>query len=68
MTTFKPPEGVKEVTVFGDNDNNFTGQRAAFDLAHWLSLKGIETHVRIPDVPGQDWADVLLQKPEVSYG
>lgn len=68
ITTFEPPEGVKEVTVYGDNDQNFTGQRAAYVLANRLALKGITTHVRIPDEPGQDWADVLLQKQEVAHG
>ena len=68
VRTFEPPEGVTEVTVYGDNDRKFTGQSAAYDLANRLSVIGIKAHVRIPDVPGQDWADVLLQKQEVAYG
>lgn len=68
VTTFEPPESVNEVTVYGDNDCNFTGQSAAYHFANRLSLKGIKTHVRIPDVPGQDWADVLMEKQEVVHG
>jgi putative DNA primase/helicase len=68
VKTFEPPEGINEVTVFGDNDRNFNGQRAAYDLANRLSLKGITAYVRIPDKTGQDWADVLLQKQEVMHG
>lgn len=52
------PEGVKEVVIFGDNDANFTGQNAAFALAHKLSMSGIKTEVKIPDQVGTDWADV----------
>ena len=68
VMTFEPPESAKEITVYGDNDCNFTGQRAAYDIANRLSLTGIETHVRIPDVPGQDWADMLLKNQEGAYG
>lgn len=68
VTTFKPPEGINEVTVFGDNDGNFTGQRAAYDLGNRLSLKGIRTHVHIPELSGQDWADALMQKQELAHG
>ena len=68
VKTFEPSEGIQEVTIFGDNDRSFTGQRAAYDLANRLSLKGIKTHVRIPDVLGQDWADVLMEKTGVMHG
>jgi putative DNA primase/helicase len=58
MKTWEPPDGLKAVVVFGDNDKNFAGQKAAYALAGKLS----DTHqieVNIPDIVG-DWNDVLL--------
>jgi len=52
-----PPEGVKKVIVFGDNDASFTGQAAAYSLAKKLRLKGVDVDVRIPEQVGKDWAD-----------
>jgi putative DNA primase/helicase len=57
MRDWEPPEGVRKISIFGDNDANFTGQNAAFALAHRLSMRGIETEVRIPEAVGTDWAD-----------
>lgn len=57
MRDWIAPEGVKHVIIFGDNDANFTGQSAAFDLAHRLSLGGVTTEVFIPQEVGTDWAD-----------
>jgi putative DNA primase/helicase len=54
---WEPPEGIRRVSIFGDNDENYTGQSAAFALAHKLSMRGIATEVRIPDKVGTDWAD-----------
>jgi len=48
LETFIPPEGVKSVVVFGDNDENFTGQKAAYKLANTLSIKGYCVQVKIP--------------------
>lgn len=55
-----PTAGVKAVVVFGDNDVNFVGQRAAFSLAQRLSREGFSAEVRIPDQPGTDWNDCLI--------
>jgi len=57
MKSWEPPAGVQSVTVFGDNDENYTGQDAAFACAHRLALKGIKVSVQIPTTPGTDWAD-----------
>ena len=57
MEQWLPPEGVKTVIVFGDNDASFTGQASAFALAKKLRLKGINAEVRIPEIVGTDWAD-----------
>lgn len=62
MKAWEPPPGVKEILVLGDNDANFTGQEAAFILAHRLALKGLSVEVRIPDRVGTDWADSHLQE------
>jgi len=60
MKAWVPPAGVGSVTVFGDNDTNYTGQEAAYALAHRLALKGIKVTVEIPSTPGTDWADEFL--------
>lgn len=57
LEKFQPPEGVTAVTIFGDHDASFTGQRAAYALAHRLGAAGIATDVRIPDQVG-DFADL----------
>jgi putative DNA primase/helicase len=57
MRDWEAPEGLRRLIVFGDNDENFTGQTAAYSLANRLSLKGIKTEVRIPSKTGTDWAD-----------
>ena len=48
VETFEPPLGVKTLTVFADNDANFTGQAAAYAAAHRLSLRGIACKVCAP--------------------
>ena len=37
---WQPPEFVKEVIIYGDNDANFAGHAAAYKLAHRLCSKG----------------------------
>ena len=39
MEAFVPPDRVEKITVFGDNDKNYRGQRAAYMLANKLSDK-----------------------------
>ena len=59
MKSWEPPKGVKKLTIFSDNDANFTGQAAAYDLARRLVMKGgIKVDVRVPATIGKDWADV----------
>ncbi len=60
LKTWAPPEGVKRVIIFGDNDKKAGGQAAAWTLAHKLLCKDIEAEVRIPERPGWDWNDVFL--------
>ena len=54
-----PPEGVKEVVIFGDNDTNGAGQRASEHLAERLRAGGFVASIKVPAVVGTDWADVL---------
>jgi len=57
---FMPPQGIKEVFVFGDNDANFVGQKAAYTLANRLILQHkIQATVLIPERRGDDWLDEL---------
>lgn len=60
LCKFVPPETVKNLWIFGDNDENFVGQSAAYALAKSLS-KRVSVRVEIPGTPGNDWNDVLRQ-------
>ena len=58
LAAWEPPAGVREVYVFGDNDESYTGQAAAYNLARKLVLKhSLIAHVTIPPETGTDWAD-----------
>jgi putative DNA primase/helicase len=59
MESFEPPEGIRKITIFGDNDANYAGQKAAYRLANKLYVKDFIVDVQIPDINGDDWADVL---------
>lgn len=59
MVRWEPPKGIRRVKIYGDNDRNFAGHKAAYDLANRLVIKhklGVEVH--FPDKPG-DWLDEL---------
>lgn len=61
LEDWEPPDGVREVIVFGDNDDNFVGQAAAYALAKRIArTKTIQVSVKIPDQSGFDWLDVLI--------
>jgi putative DNA primase/helicase len=57
VATFEPPPGTERLIIFGDNDDNMAGQRAAYALASRLRIK---VEVKIPDATGTDWNDALL--------
>jgi putative DNA primase/helicase len=57
LKKWRPPLGVEKVIIFGDNDENFTGQEAAYSLARSLS-GDVEVEVKLPSIPGWDWNDV----------
>jgi putative DNA primase/helicase len=54
------PETVRKVYIYADHDASYTGQRAAYVLAHRLVvIEKRQVEVRIPEQPG-DWLDALL--------
>ena len=62
LAKWTPPAIAQSITVFGDNDESFTGHAAAYTLAKRLTLQHhAQVQVLMPPVVGQDWADVLIQ-------
>ena len=61
LEKWEPPQIVKKVYVFGDNDHNFVGQLSAYRLAYRLRQndKFDEVRVVIPNIRGADWNDLL---------
>lgn len=59
LEKFTPPDGVEAVTIFGDNDSSYTGQKAAFTLAHRLRDIVTVKDVLIPDAVDTDFADYM---------
>jgi putative DNA primase/helicase len=55
---FEPPVETERLIIFGDNDQNGVGQRAAYALAARLSGR-IEIEVRIPEKSDTDWNNVF---------
>lgn len=63
MESFMPPEGVRKVVIFGDNDATFTGQKSAYALANKLYLRDfLVDDPQIPVERGCDWNDVLKKQ------
>jgi len=62
MTAWEPTKDIKSVVVFGDNDKNYTGQKAAYVLANRLSIKGFTVEVEIPETVGNDWLDEAMKE------
>ena len=58
LAKWQPPEGCDDVAIFADSDPKFGGQAAAYALAHRLACKGIAVTVHVPDMAGEDFADV----------
>jgi putative DNA primase/helicase len=59
MTRWEPPQHVRHVLIFADNDASFTGQSAAYQLAHRLKAEGKIVEVRLPDIIDTDWNDLI---------
>jgi putative DNA primase/helicase len=58
---FEPPVETERLIIFGDNDQNGTGQRAAYALAARLSGR-LQLEIKIPEKPDTDWNDVLIER------
>lgn len=59
MKAFIPPVGIKAIFIFGDNDSNYAGQKAAYSLANRLVVKEkLEADVRLPKSVG-DFLDEM---------
>jgi putative DNA primase/helicase len=61
LEKFRPPPMVKQLVIYGDNDANQVGQRAAWALAAKLS-DSIKVDVSIPARSDSDWNDVLTKE------
>jgi len=59
LSNWTPPDIVKQVYIFGDNDASFTGQAASYALAKRLSAKGLDVRAHIAPEVGKDWVDML---------
>lgn len=59
IETFQAPEGVRHVSVFCDHDSSFTGQKAAYVLAHRLHRDGVRVDVTICGDQGEDYLDCI---------
>ena len=63
MVKWEPPPEARNLIIFGDRDDSFAGQNAAFALAYRLRTEGRGVEVRIPDPEdGSDWNDVLTAR------
>jgi putative DNA primase/helicase len=60
LEKWEPPTGVEQVSIFGDHDESYTGQAAAFVLAKRLTNRRepITSSVILPPRVGTDWADL----------
>lgn len=61
LAAFVWPEGVKRLVIFGDNDDNFAGHKAAYTLGFRARGKGLAVDVRFPKLVGVDWNDLLRE-------
>lgn len=60
LESFIPPAGVEQATIYADNDFTYTGHKAAYALAHRLTVKHhIDVDVVFRGQPGDDYLDYL---------
>jgi len=65
LESFEPPTGIERLVVFGDNDRNYTGQKAAYALANRVEVVSkIRADVMVPEAAGADWNDYLINRVE----
>lgn len=72
MQTFEPPQEVKELVIWADNDDDGTGINAGLDSANKLIAKllkerpDIKVILKLPPSKEEDWND-LYRKSKLSY-
>ena len=60
MINWIPPEEVDTVIIYGDNDENYAGQSAAYQLANKLVARyHKKVEIRLPPAKGADWNDMI---------
>lgn len=59
VKTFQPPDGLRQLHIFADNDANYVGQEAAYALARRLIRDGLAAEVHVSPTVNTDWLDVL---------
>jgi len=65
LKKWQAPADVRKVIIFADNDANFAGHSAAYELARKIAADdrlSIDVDVRIPTSVGDDWNDVLRSR------
>jgi hypothetical protein len=58
IETFEPPPECQRLIVFADHDRHGASQRAAECLCAKIPFP---IEIKMPDQPGADWNDVLLE-------
>lgn len=59
LVAFEPPETCRNLIIYGDCDDSYTGQAAAYALAHRLRGAGLHVDVKLPPDLGCDFNDML---------
>lgn len=67
LSKFKPPDGVRELHIFGDADENFVGQSDAYTLARKSYSKDLSVEVHLPEIGEGDWNDIHRRRLAVDY-
>ncbi len=62
MESFDPPAGISQITIVGDNDLSYTGQKAAYALAYRLTARKIKCNVIINETHGKDYLDDWIRE------
>jgi putative DNA primase/helicase len=64
LENFEPPKEITHLHIFADNDRNFAGQKAAYALAHKISVStkypDLSVAVHVPPNIGWDWLDYYV--------
>jgi putative DNA primase/helicase len=62
MAKWTVPPDVRELIIFADNDANYRGQAAAYELANRVVKSSLGVAVRVPPIGDTDWNDVHQQR------